>query len=356
MANYLTDVTIVLPSLDPDERFLQVVRELVNAGFADILIVNDGSSPERLTWFEQAAVWPACTVLTHECNKGKGRALKTAFSYICQNRPHSLGAVTIDGDGQHLCKDIIACARAMLEHPGKVILGCRDFSLPQVPPKSKSGNKFTSALFLLGCGIRLSDTQTGLRAIPRDYLEGFCQIKGERFEYETNMLLTMKRQGIDFLEVPIETVYEGKNEGTHFRPILDSLKIMKLIFVFMFSSLSATLLDLVVFFTAMHLLPDGPYAVLLSTVIARALSSFYNFNMNQKVVFRAQVSYPKALLRYYCLAVPQMLLSAGLVSLLESAVAPGRDFLLTVLKALVDTGLFFLSFIIQREWVFRQKK
>ena len=138
MANYLTDVTIVLPSLDPDERFLQVVQGLVRAGFADILIVNDGSSPDRLTWFEQAAAYPACTVLTHEGNKGKGRALKTAFSYICQNRPHSLGAVTIDGDGQHLLKDIIACAQAMLEHPNKVILGCRDFSLPRSRPKAKA--------------------------------------------------------------------------------------------------------------------------------------------------------------------------------------------------------------------------
>jgi len=355
MENYRSNVTIVLPSLNPDEKFLNVVQGLVDAGFADIVIVNDGSDPDRRHWFDQAAAFPACTVLTHEVNKGKGRALKTAFSYMVQNRPQSKGAVTIDGDGQHLIGDIIACAQAMLESPDKVILGCRDFNQPQVPPKSRSGNKFTSALFLVGCGIRLSDTQTGLRAIPSQYLPTFCEIKGERFEYETNMLLVMKRQGIRFLEVPIETVYDGKNEGTHFRPVVDSLKIMKLIFVFIASSLSSTALDLALFYGAMHLLPTGRYTILGATVIARTISSFYNFNMNKTVVFGKGGNYRTTMVRYYCLCIPQMLLSALLVTLLESLAAAGSELAATGIKCLVDTVLFFISFTIQREWVFKEE-
>lgn len=354
MANVQTDVTIVLPSLDPDEKFLAVVDGLIRAGFTDIVIVDDGSKPENRHYFETAAANPACTVLTHEVNKGKGRALKTAFAYIAQNRPDSQGAVTIDGDGQHLTKDIIACGQALLDQPDKVILGCRDFNAPQVPPKSRSGNKFTSALFLIGCGIRLSDTQTGLRAIPKQYLLPFCGIKGERFEYETNMLLMMKRRGIGFVEVPIETVYDGMNEGTHFRPIVDSFKIMKLIFVFMASSLSSSLLDLLVFYGAMRLLPAGKYAILAATVIARAVSSFYNFNLNKKVVFGAGGDYQKTMVRYYCLCIPQMLISALLVSLLNKWVV-GSALVTTGLKFLVDTVLFFISFTIQREWVFKEK-
>ena len=191
MKNYKTDVTIVLPSLDPDEKFLGVVSGLVNAGFEDIVVVNDGSKPENVHWFEKAAAMGA-HVLTHEVNMGKGRALKDAFAYVSAQRPNSYGAVTIDGDGQHLLQDIIACAQAMLDNEDKVIMGCRDFNAPDIPPRSRGGNKFTSNLFKFGCGIILSDTQTGLRAIPRQYLDAFCEIKGERFEYETNMLLQMK--------------------------------------------------------------------------------------------------------------------------------------------------------------------
>ena len=82
MADYRTDITVVLPSLNPDEKFLRVVTELADAGFTDILIVNDGSDPDRLVWFEKAAAMPGCTVLTHTVNRGKGRALKTAFDII----------------------------------------------------------------------------------------------------------------------------------------------------------------------------------------------------------------------------------------------------------------------------------
>lgn len=362
MNNYQTDVTVILPSLDPDEKFLGVVKGLVNAGFADIVIVNDGSKAENLCWFQKAEAMPGCTVLTHPVNQGKGRALKTAFSYVLEHRPQSQGVVTIDGDGQHLLGDIIACADAMLQRKDKVILGCRDFNAPDIPPRSRGGNKFTSGLFLVGCGIRLSDTQTGLRAIPRQYLEEMCQIKGERFEYETNMLLQMKRSGIEFEEVPIATVYEGDNGGSHFRPVVDSFKIMKLIFGFMLATFfryvlsagSSFVIDLGIYYIALRLMGDMAHAILIATVIARVISSFYNFNVNRKLVFDSQVGYGKTMVRYYGLCVVQTLVSAGLVTVIKRAV-PGGAFVATVVKACVDTCLFVISYQIQKRWVFQGK-
>lgn len=357
MKNYKTDVTIILPSLDPDDKFLGVVTGLVNAGFEDIVIVNDGSKPENVHWFEKAAAMGA-TVLTHEVNMGKGRALKDAFAYVSEHRPHSAGAVTIDGDGQHLLEDIIACAKAMLEHEDKVIMGCRDFNAPDIPARSRGGNKFTSNLFKFGCGIILSDTQTGLRAIPRQYLDAFCQIKGERFEYETNMLLQMKSMKIEFIEVPIATVYEGENEGSHFRPIVDSYKIMKLIFIYMLGTFfrymisagTSFVLDLGIYYLALQF---GHVSILAATVIARVISSFYNFNMNRKMVFKSDDGYTKTMVRYYALCVVQMLASAGLVTAVKSMI-PGGAFVATVVKGCVDTCLFVISYQIQKRWVFKK--
>ena len=359
MKNYKTDVTIILPSLDPDQKFLNVVTGLVDAGFEDIVIVNDGSKPENVHWFEKAAAMPGTHVLTHEVNMGKGRALKDAFAYVNENRPNSMGVVTIDGDGQHLLKDIIACAQAMLEHEDKVIMGCRDFNAPDIPPRSRGGNKFTSNLFKFGCGIILSDTQTGLRAIPKQYLEEFCAIKGERFEYETNMLLQMKTMKIEFVEVSIATVYEGDNEGSHFRPIVDSYKIMKLIFVYMLGTFlrymvsagTSFVLDLGIYYLALKL---GNVSILTATVIARVISSFYNFNMNRKMVFKSEEGYTATMVRYYALCVVQMLASAGLTTLVKSFV-PGGAGVATVCKAVVDTFLFVISYQIQKRWVFKEK-
>ena len=172
----------MLPSLDPDKKFEKVVAGLIEAGFAHIVIVNDGSCAERRHFFDEAAEKPGCTVLTHEVNRGKGRALKTAFGFVRESFPELEGVITIDGDGQHLLEDIRACGDRMLENPDEVVLGCRDFNLPGVPPRSVAGNKTTSRFFRLLFGIHLSDTQTGLRAIPAKYLQTFCEIEGERFE------------------------------------------------------------------------------------------------------------------------------------------------------------------------------
>ena len=132
------DVTIVLPSLNPDEKLNSVVDGLIEQGFTDIVIVNDGSNEAHLAPFEKAALHPEVTVLTHEVNKGKGRGLKTAFEFVLENRPDSKGVVTVDGDGQHTSHDILSCAERMIAEKDKVVLGCRDFDSPGVPPKAAS--------------------------------------------------------------------------------------------------------------------------------------------------------------------------------------------------------------------------
>ena len=218
---------VVLPSLNPNEKFDRVVDGLREAGFQRILIVDDGSDEQHRAHFQRAEAFTECSVIRHEVNKGKGRALKDGFTAVLKLFPDTEGVITIDGDGQHLTEDIIACGNRMLEEGNKIILGCRDFDLPGVPPRSVAGNKTTSRMFRL-YGITLSDTQTGLRAIPTRFLSRFTAIEGERFEYETNMLLKMKRRGIAFLEQPIATVYEDENLGSHYNAVKDSWRIFKI--------------------------------------------------------------------------------------------------------------------------------
>ena len=221
-------VAVILPSLDPDAKFTRVVEGLVENGFQHVVIVDDGSSAERQRFFEEAARHPECTVIHHGVNKGKGRALKTAFDHVRRELPELEGVITIDGDGQHLLPDIVACAERMLAEGDKVALGCRDFDAPGVPPRSVAGNKTTNRLFKLFYGITISDTQTGLRAIPARFLDRFCEMEGERFEYETNMLLQMKKQHIVFVEQPIATVYDPEDYSSHYNAFKDSWRILKI--------------------------------------------------------------------------------------------------------------------------------
>lgn len=355
----LDSLAIILPSLNPDKKFLGVVDGLCEQGFKHIVVVDDGSDEEHQEYFSSAkTAHPEIHILHHEVNRGKGRGLKTAFEYVEKELPEAKGVITIDGDGQHLVGDIIACGERMLKESDKVVLGCRDFNTPGIPPRSIAGNKTTARLFRLCYGIKLSDTQTGLRAIPREYLEPFCGIEGERFEYETNMLLNMKRMGIGFIEQPITTVYDPDDYSSHYDAVKDSWRIFKVMFKFLVSSLGSTIIDLTVFYLMMRFFgaAAGKYAELLATVVARAISSFANFNANNSVVFDNKKGYKRALLRYYCLCIPQMLVSAGLVTLINGLLSNSAPFIATLIKFAVDIILFFISYQIQREWVFSQKK
>lgn len=366
--NVRNGLAIILPSLDPDEKFSAVVKGLVEYGFENIVIVDDGSAAENRKYFDNAEKNPCCHVLHHEVNKGKGRALKTAFSYVSEKLPELRGVVTIDGDGQHLLKDIVACGERLLEGGDRVILGCRDFDQPGVPPRSVAGNKTTSRLFRLLFGIRLSDTQTGLRAIPVRYLPELCAVEGERFEYETNMLLQMKRLSIAFEEQKIETVYDPEDYSSHYNALKDSWRILKVMLKYLFSSnrtgigfaassISTTAIDFAVFAALFALLKEkaGGFTELAATVIARVISSATNFLLNHKLVFKSKNSIRSSLVRYYCLAIPQMAASAGLVTLLNRCFSNSATLLTTLIKAVVDVSLFFLSFFIQKKWVFCKK-
>ena len=129
-------VSVIIPSLNPDNKLIQVVDALVAKGFDDIILVNDGSDKAHMQPFLQLKEYRQCTVLTHEINRGKGRGLKTAFDYCIANRPDIDGVVTVDGDNQHKAEDILNCCNKMIECKDKVILGVRDFSGDDVPPKS----------------------------------------------------------------------------------------------------------------------------------------------------------------------------------------------------------------------------
>ncbi len=360
----LSKVSVILPSLDPDEKLLAVVDGLLEYGFEDIILVNDGSKPENLHYFETAAQHPQVQLLHHTINRGKGAALKTAFTWFLENRPDSAGVITVDGDNQHHPEDTRACALNLLD-TGHLTLGVRDFSLPHVPARSRSGNKITSTVFKIFVGMTISDTQTGLRAIPVGDLPLLCSVWGDRFEYETNMLLAMKDHGIPFDEVKIRTVYIEENKSSHFHPIRDSWRIYKLIlghfFRYIISSLGSALLDNGLYALFSWLLGgvlSGITLTAVPTVGARVLSSLFNFFMNRKLVFDSKAPLGQALLRYYLLAIPLLVCQVALTHgvYLLFAIPETALLLRSVIYAVVMTVLFIASYLIQQRWVFSNKR
>ena len=335
------DAVILIPSLEPDERLPAYIRRLKEAGFGRIVVVDDGSSEPYQPIFREIEQVEDTIVLHHEVNRGKGVALKTGYRYILEHMGSQVaGVITADADGQHTVEDCMLLAGKLQEGKKALYLGSRDFRQENIPPKSRFGNRLTSVVFKLLYGQYLPDTQTGLRAFRREELPFMIDVEGERFEYEMKVLIACSRAGIPIIPVTIETIYENDNEGTHFHPIKDSLRIYKVIFgsffKFMASSLTSVvvdqglfnLLNLVVFSNGVEKKAD---LILASTVIARVFSSVFNFWMNRKMVFKHKGSAGKTFLRYVILSVIVMLLSAGGTWLLGPALpwewlpAPARS-------------------------------
>ena len=360
----LSRVILIIPSLNPTDALERMVKASAEVGFRRFLVIDDGSGPSFRPVFDRVEKIEGCTVLHHEVNRGKGAALKTAFAYCLSDLSGYAGAVTADGDGQHTPQDTAECARKMLAE-NALIFGCRDFSGPEVPGRSRFGNRLTSTVFRLFCGIRLSDTQTGLRAFPMHTLPTFLKTSGDRYEYETRMLTDMKDAKIPYAEQPIETIYDDGNAGSHFRPVRDSVRIywqvLRYLLTgqparFLFSSVLSAILEWVVNFILLTVfintaLPEV-YHIFLAGGISMILSSICNQIVNRYVVFHSRGGGMRSVVRYYCLWAPQtaltLLLTKGL-SLLFDASLPIVNTMLLVLSRMI---LFLLSYQIQKRWVF----
>lgn len=354
----INNVVLLIPSLNPDEHLPIYAKELLDAGFTKLIIVNDGSTEETAPIFDDLAKKEGITVLHHEINQGKGRALKTAFQYILEHYSSEeiAGVVTADADGQHGVADTIKVAQTLAD-TSAFVLGSRNFSQDNVPPKSRFGNNFTTGLFALLYGKKIMDTQTGLRGIPYDFLDTCCKLKGERFEYEIVMLIEAVHSGRNVIENEIETIYINSNRATHFRAVKDSAKIigimLKCFLAYILTSLLSSLIDIGCFALFTKVVFSGmavETCIGLGTLFARVISSLFNYSMNRKAVFRDTSAAAKSLVRYYILCVAQMLCSYGLVVLVHTLLPWDT----TLLKAIIDTILFLISYQIQRHWVFKK--
>jgi putative flippase GtrA len=338
---------ILIPAYQPDEKLVELVRALKNEGFVDLIVVDDGGGPLYESLFEQCSVL-GCTILRHGINMGKGRALKTGLNYYLTRGYPGIGVITADSDGQHTPIDIHKVADAMAEAPDTFVLGTRHFTT-NVPLRSRFGNGVTRRFFALINGETVTDTQTGLRGLPDALVPLFLSLSGERYEYEMNMLLAIRPNGLKLKQIPIETIYINNNHASHFNTIRDSARIYRLIFAFVLSSLLAAAIDYSVFI-AMTLAFPG--RLLLSVVTARVCSSMVNYLINHNLVFRQKNTAKTTVFRYYALVVFIMLLSYGMIHLLNNIV--GINVYLA--KLISDITLYFVSFLAQRDFVYRNRK
>lgn len=351
-------IPIVIPAYEPDNRLIELLEKFNKTNIGPVILVNDGSSNYYDPIFEKAEDLIRendGVLLKHPQNMGKGRALKTAFSYIVNHYQNAIGSITADSDGQHTVECIKSVMDAFYNNPKCLILGVRQFNEVEIPWKSRFGNNLTKKVFAFVSGVHVSDTQTGLRGIPISFMKQLLEVKGDRFEFEMQMLLESAGK-YNIVEIPIETVYDSKeNHQTHFNPIKDSIKIYRIlgkkILKYIFSSFSSSIIDLVLFsfFCLIFKNINSILYVAISTVLARIISATYNYFMNYKVVFKSSESIQVSGIKYAMLAIVQMSMSAFFVTMFVKIFSILPE---VMVKIIIDTILFFVSYHIQQRYIF----
>lgn len=342
---------VIIPSYEPSQNLCQLVDELISFDLKNIVVVDDGSGEKYQPIFEEV-LSKGCVVLHNSHNMGKGATLKNGIHYVIENYKNITGFVTCDSDGQHRPKDIKNVNDTLEKNLNSIVLGTRDFTSPNVPKHNRYGNSFSSKYFRLLTGVKCPDTQTGLRGIPLFLGDIALSTPGDRFDYEMTFLTKVANKKVPFVFVKIETVYESKNDRSHFRPFVDSIRIYKTPLRFALSSIVCAGVDLGLFYLLSTFIDENIYIlVVMATILARIVSGILNFSLNKLWSFSSKDKTSKEIIKYLILYFAQMGLSMGGVALLTFAPIP-----LIVSKIIVDGVLFIISYFIQHRWVFNDKR
>lgn len=338
----------IIPSYKPDEKLGQTVAGCLRTcpDLYRVLVVDDGSGRAFDETFEKVGGLDEKVEVLHlGVNSGTGGAIKAGLQCALYRYPKATGFVALDADGQHHPEDVAKVMLRFRENEEAFVIGVREYHDPNIviPLRSRFGNRATEIVFRACTGIHLTDTQSGLRCYPRKIAALCTQIEKSRYEFQLEALI-LAVENAPCVQVPILTIYEENNRRSHFRPVLDSLRIYSVFLRFVASSLISFVVDYVVFAVA-YLLSES---ILASLIVSRVFSCSVNFLMNKFSVFHSHAKASREFVSFAMLALLLFVLSYGGVWLMQGkcGVSP------LISKILVETTLFVFSFIVQRCYVF----
>lgn len=210
---------VLIPTYN-NEKTLKKVIDSVRQYSPNIMVVNDGSTDSTSHILAQEK---DLHIISYTENRGKGYALKTGLREAI-----NLGykyAITIDSDGQHYAEDIHVFVNEIKENPNALLVGARNLNAENMPSKNTFANKFSNFWYKVETGIKLSDTQSGYRLYPLDFIKKTRFIT-RGYEFEVEVIVRAAWSGLVVKNVPINVFYPKAEERvSHFKPLRDFTRI-----------------------------------------------------------------------------------------------------------------------------------
>jgi glycosyltransferase involved in cell wall biosynthesis len=192
---------IVIPAFNEGRKINNVIYSLKQAGYDNILVIDDCSVDNTLT----EACAAGGVVLRHIVNRGQGAALRTGIEYALDQGAEAI--ITFDADGQHHPEDIIKLLEPLQKSQAEVALGSRFINKKSNTPLiRKIFLKGGAFVFRLMYNIKLTDSHNGLRALSRKAAQKIT-ITQDRMEHASEIVEEISKHKLKYVEVPVTITY-----------------------------------------------------------------------------------------------------------------------------------------------------
>lgn len=210
---------LVLPTYNNAGTLADVVERSLRLAWPTY-VVNDGSVDGTPEVLESLRGREGLRVLVHDRNRGKAAAMRTGFRAAwAEDCTH---AATVDTDGQLDPEQVPVLLEASRNSPTALVLGVRDVHIAHQPARSRVGRWAANTLIFWESGVRVMDSQCGLRVYPLGFIAN-VPVRSERFGFETEVITRAAWARMPVVQVPVECRY-FEMRVSHFRPWVDSFR------------------------------------------------------------------------------------------------------------------------------------
>lgn len=215
-------LAVVLPAFNEAKTIAQLCRSL--ASLAQYVIVVDDGSTDSTTELAQKE---GAIVIRHQKRLGKGAALRSGFKRALSLPVNWIA--TMDADGQHSPEDLESLYKIAFPLDTDLVIGSRSLDSNKMSSVRKATNRCMTAVIQHLTGIRLKDSQSGLR-IFRSSCLAQMHLTSSHFEIETETLLEAARLNLRIDFAPISTL-KRESGKSHISLVPDTLRWLRLIYL-----------------------------------------------------------------------------------------------------------------------------
>lgn len=215
---------VVIPAYNEAETVRDVAMR-ARQQCANVVVVDDGSTDSTF----RAVAGLDVTVLRNEENCGKAGSLSRGFEHALAQG--AIGVITLDADGQHAPEEIPSFVKRSLDDPTAFLVGVRRRDQRKASPRRYIANRVADFWIGWAAGQPIEDSQSGFRLYPAGLLREVTlkHNRSRSFVFESEIVIEAARRGFQCRNVAITVAPRSGPRPSHFRPVLDILKITRMV-------------------------------------------------------------------------------------------------------------------------------